>query len=59
MTTIHNVKQIIIGGFIAGGVALAATIPDATFLGFEGMGHDLPETLWPTIADRVIELAAR
>ena len=24
MTTIHNVKQIIIGGFIAGGVALAA-----------------------------------
>ena len=24
MSTIHNVKQIIIGGFIAGGVALAA-----------------------------------
>ena len=43
----------------SGGLALAATIPDATFLGFEGMGHDLPETLWPTIADRVIQLAAR
>ena len=43
----------------SGGLALAATIPDATFLGFEGMGHDLPETLWPTIAARILELTAR
>ena len=43
----------------SGGLALAEAIPGATFLGFHGMGHDLPETLWPTIAARILELTAR
>ena len=43
----------------SGGLALADAIPDATFLGFNGMGHDLPETLWPTIAARILELTDR
>ncbi len=33
----------------SGGLALARTIPHARFIGFEGMGHDLPRELWPAV----------
>jgi pimeloyl-ACP methyl ester carboxylesterase len=42
-----------------GGLALARSIPGATFIGHQGMGHDLPRTLWPTLATDIIALAAR
>ncbi len=35
---------------ISGGKATAAAIPGAEFHSFPGMGHNLPEALWPTIA---------
>lgn len=33
----------------SGGMALARAIPASKFVGFTGMGHDLPQPLWPAI----------
>jgi pimeloyl-ACP methyl ester carboxylesterase len=41
-----------------GGLALARTIPRATFIGFSGMGHDLPRALWPVFAKEITALAS-
>ncbi len=43
----------------SGGLALARTIPGARFVGFAGMGHDLPRDLWPEFADHIAALARR
>lgn len=43
----------------SGGLALARTIPGAQFVGFAGMGHDLPRDLWPRFADEICQIAAR
>jgi pimeloyl-ACP methyl ester carboxylesterase len=43
----------------SGGMALAKTVPGARFLGFAGMGHDLPRPLWPEFADAITGLTAR
>lgn len=37
----------------SGGLALARTIPGAVFLGFPGMGHDLPRPLWPRLVREI------
>ena len=31
----------------------AARIPGATLVTYPGMGHDLPEPLWPDIVDQI------
>lgn len=38
---------------LAGGRATAAAIPGATFTVLPGLGHHLPEGVWPEVADRV------
>jgi pimeloyl-ACP methyl ester carboxylesterase len=38
---------------------LARMMPDATWLPLAGMGHDMPEALWPTIVAAVARHAAR
>jgi pimeloyl-ACP methyl ester carboxylesterase len=38
---------------VSGGLALAKTIAGARFVGFSGMGHDLPPALWPTFAAEI------
>ena len=43
---------------LSGGVALARVIPGARFVGFSGMGHDLPRALWPQFAAEIAALAA-
>jgi pimeloyl-ACP methyl ester carboxylesterase len=42
-----------------GGRATAAAIPGARLIAIPGMGHDLPEQLWPQFIDAVVETAAR
>jgi pimeloyl-ACP methyl ester carboxylesterase len=42
----------------SGGLALARTIPGAQFVGFAGMGHDLPRALWPRFADEICHVAS-
>jgi pimeloyl-ACP methyl ester carboxylesterase len=43
----------------SGGKAIAKAIPGAEFIGFQGMGHDLPRELWPRFADEICAVAAR
>jgi len=38
---------------ISGGRATAAAIPDAELVVIDGMGHDLPQALWPEITQRI------
>jgi pimeloyl-ACP methyl ester carboxylesterase len=40
-----------------GGLALARAIPGARFVGYSGMGHDLPRALWPEFAHEIVRLA--
>ena len=42
----------------SGGLALARTIPGAVFLGFPGMGHDLPRPLWARLVRSIGEHVA-
>ncbi len=44
---------------VSGGRATAAAVPDAELVVVEGMGHDLPEPLWPMIVDLVRRTADR
>jgi pimeloyl-ACP methyl ester carboxylesterase len=38
---------------ISGGVQTAEAVPAAELLVLEGVGHELPERVWETVADRV------
>jgi pimeloyl-ACP methyl ester carboxylesterase len=42
----------------SGGLALAKAIPTSRFLGFSGMGHDLPRALWLEFVREIAALAA-
>ncbi|MEU3312473.1 alpha/beta fold hydrolase [Streptomyces sp. NPDC006662] len=44
---------------VSGGRATAAAVPGAELAVFEGMGHDLPEALWPEIASLIAALVRR
>jgi pimeloyl-ACP methyl ester carboxylesterase len=44
---------------VSGGIATSRALPDAELRVIEGMGHDLPRPLWPSLADDVERLAAR
>jgi pimeloyl-ACP methyl ester carboxylesterase len=37
----------------SGGLALARTIPGSRFVGYSGMGHDLPRALWQPMAQEI------
>jgi pimeloyl-ACP methyl ester carboxylesterase len=60
-----NVPTVVLHGMadplvnVSGGLALAKSIPNAQFLGFAGMGHDLPRPLWPRFADEICTVASR
>ncbi|NLD76685.1 MAG: alpha/beta fold hydrolase [Acidimicrobiales bacterium] len=38
----------------SGGMAIAKAIPDSKFVGYAGMGHDLPHSKWRNITDDVL-----
>ncbi len=44
---------------VSGGRATAAAVPGAELLVIPGMGHDLPEALWPQIIDAIVANARR
>ena len=46
---------------LSGGQATAAAVPGSTLMTIPGMGHDLPEPLWPDVIEAIVantELAA-
>lgn len=43
----------------SGGIALAKAIPNARFVGFHGMGHDLPHTMWRELNQEILALIDR
>lgn len=44
---------------VTGGLALARHIPGSRFVGFSGMGHDLPRALWPELTEEISRFADR
>lgn len=44
---------------VSGGLGLARGIPGAKFVGYFGMGHDLPRALWPEFVSEIAGLTAR
>ncbi len=43
----------------SGGMAIARHVPGAKFVGYAGMGHDLPRELWPDFVAEIAGLARR
>jgi pimeloyl-ACP methyl ester carboxylesterase len=43
---------------VSGGLALARLIRGAKFVGFSGMGHDLPGRLWPAFAQEILQVTS-
>jgi pimeloyl-ACP methyl ester carboxylesterase len=39
---------------VSGGKATAAAVPGSELILIPGMGHDLPEAVWPTIIDAIV-----
>jgi pimeloyl-ACP methyl ester carboxylesterase len=56
-TVIHGSADVLIRP--SGGRATAKAVPGAHLRIFEGMGHDLPQALWPEFADELAANAAR
>ena len=44
---------------VSGGLAAARLLRNAKFVGYAGMGHDLPRDLWPDFALEIGGLAER
>lgn len=54
---IHGLDDPLVGP--SGGLAIARAIPGCRFVGYRGMGHDLPRPLWPEFVEQIAALAAR
>jgi pimeloyl-ACP methyl ester carboxylesterase len=54
---IHGAEDPVIA--VSGGQATAEAIPGAALVVIDGMGHDLPRPLWPTVAEHIAALVAR
>jgi pimeloyl-ACP methyl ester carboxylesterase len=54
---IHGAADPVIA--LSGGQATAEAIPGAELVVIDGMGHDLPQPLWPAVAERIAALVAR
>lgn len=44
---------------VSGGEATARAIPGARLVVVPGMGHDLPQAVWPTVIDAIVDNARR
>jgi pimeloyl-ACP methyl ester carboxylesterase len=42
----------------SGGLAVAKAIPNSRFVGYSGIGHDLPRALWPELVREIAALTA-
>jgi pimeloyl-ACP methyl ester carboxylesterase len=51
-TVIHGAEDSLI--HVSGGEATARAIPGAKLIVIPGMGHDMPEGVWPTVIDAIV-----
>jgi pimeloyl-ACP methyl ester carboxylesterase len=56
-TVVHSLGDKMVN--VSGGRATSMAIPGSELLLIDGMGHDLPEALWGTIATAIRETADR
>lgn len=56
-TVVHGLADRMV--HVSGGRATSMAVPGAELLLIQGMGHDLPEALWPTFVRVIRETAAR
>jgi pimeloyl-ACP methyl ester carboxylesterase len=42
---------------VDGGLAIAKAVPGARLVVVPGMGHDLPQQLWPRLVDEIVTIA--
>lgn len=54
---IHGADDTLIG--LSGGRATAAAVPGAELLVLDGVGHEVPEGVWPVVVDRIVALVRR
>lgn len=54
---IHGKDDILIP--VENGRLVASAVPGARIIEIEGMGHDLPERVWPQVVDAITELAGQ
>jgi pimeloyl-ACP methyl ester carboxylesterase len=52
---VHGVDDVLVP--VENGRSVAAAVPGARLIEFEGMGHNLPERVWPPVLDAIKELA--
>jgi pimeloyl-ACP methyl ester carboxylesterase len=52
---IHGVDDVLVP--VENGRLVAAAVPGARLIEFEGMGHDLPRRVWPQGLDAIEEIA--
>jgi len=52
---VHGVDDVLIP--VENGRTVAAAVPEARLLEFDGMGHDLPKRVWPPVIDAIADLA--
>ena len=54
---VHGLHDPLVGP--SGGLALARTIRNARFVGYAGMGHDLPRAIWADLARDILAVSAK
>jgi pimeloyl-ACP methyl ester carboxylesterase len=52
---VHGLDDVLVP--VENGRRVAAAVPGARLIEFEGMGHNLPERVWPPVLDAIEELA--
>jgi pimeloyl-ACP methyl ester carboxylesterase len=52
---IHGIDDVLVP--VQNGRSVAAAVPGARLLEFDGMGHDLPARVWPQVLDAIEEIA--
>jgi len=52
---VHGTDDVLVP--VENGRSVAAAVPGARLLEIEGMGHNLPERVWPRVMDAIEELA--
>lgn len=54
---VHGIDDLLVP--VENGRKVAAAVPGARLIEFDGMGHNLPERVWPDVLDAIVEVAQK